>query len=684
LGASVAIVTTASIWVWTLSQKPIYEGQFQLLVEPVTSQNRLDKLTQITQEKPGLEAGLDYDTQIQVLRSPQILQPIVQSLKSRHSTTYEALLRNFTIVRLQDTKILEIRYRDDNAATVKLVLDQLSQSYLNYSLQERQSSLRQGIQFVENQLSTLQTRVNKLQEQLQNFRQRYSFIDPELQAEQLAAQSKTIADQKLETRKQLAETEAIFTNLQGNGAAPALRDAVVYQRLLGQLRDVETKIATESARFSGTNPAIANLQDQRQNLVPLLRQEARQVLGTKLAEVATQLEVLQVRSQAIAQAEARMNQQMNQLPAISRQYADLQRELKVASESLNRFLATRETLQVDSAQKEIPWQLIAAPQQPGMPISPNIPRNGALGLVTGILLGIAVILLAERLDNTFHSLEMLKEQLKLPVLGVIPFDPSLKPKGKPSGWSQLIQTIAPKRPTQTQTYAHAAFVEAFRSLHANIRMLSSDQPIRSLVISSALPSDGKSTIAVQLAIAAAAMGQRVLLVDADLRQPRIADLLNLPNLHGLSTLINTKIDFNTIVHIAANYQPDSIRLPESLFVLTSGQNPPDSIKLLSSQKMQLWMEKFCANYDLVIYDTPPLLGLADSSLLAPYTDGVLLAVGMGRTDRTAVFQAIEALRNARISILGLVANGSKHYTSSVYGYYHRYYTQATQAAAIES
>ncbi|NJP12261.1 MAG: polysaccharide biosynthesis tyrosine autokinase [Leptolyngbyaceae cyanobacterium RU_5_1] len=671
LGAGVAIATATSVWLWTTTRPPVYEGRFQLLVEPVTADNRLDKLAQLAQDSPPAETGLDYSTQIQVLRSPQLMTPILEILQASYpSLNYDSLLSQMMVTRLQETKILEVRYQSSDPDQVQFVLDQLSQGYLRYSLQERQTSLRQGVHFVDDQLNTLQQRVDKLQQQLQNFRQYYKFIDPELQAQKLAEQTKAIADQKLETQKQLAETETVYNNLLGNGAAPALRDSTLYQRLLGQLRDVETKIATESARFSGQNPTIAALQDQQQNLIPLLQQEARRVLGTKLSEVANQIEVLQVRSTAIANTERRLNQQLNQLPAISRQYTDLQRELKVASESLNRFLATRETLQVEAAQKDVPWQLISAPQKPTVPTSPNVQRNLILAAIAGLLLGVAAALMAERLDNTFHSTEELKEQLKLPLLGVIPFDPSLGVNQVVEPQKRLPAPSWLKGKKESQPYVKSAFSESFRSLYTNIRMLSSDKPIQSLVVSSALPGDGKSTVAVHLAIAAAVMGQRVLLVDADLRRPRVDSQLNLPNLRGLSNLLTTTADFNQIIQSAGGTQPDGSLLDNNLFVLTSGQSPPDSTKLLSSQKMRLWMEKFQANFDLVIYDSPPLVGLADSTLLAPHTDGVLLVVGMGRTERAAILQATESLRLAHnISTLGVVANGSKTRLTSSYHYY---------------
>jgi capsular exopolysaccharide synthesis family protein len=474
-----------------------------------------------------------------------------------------------------------------------------------------------------------------------------------------------------------------------------LSEAPRYQQLLNQLQEVEAKIAKESARFTEDSPTIQALRDQQRNIMPLLQQESQKVLGTtleasgvkqdspstirlemtkQLVDATNQIQVLQVRQNAIAQAERSLNQQVKQLPVIARQYTDFQRELNVATESLNRFLAVRENLEIEAAQKALPWQIILKPKKPEVAVSPNTERNILLGAITGLLLGTATAFLVERLDNVFHSPDELKDQSKLPLLGIIPYHKQLK---------QItpVATLAERMPSQEsptnkknrytpQWYKASPFLEAFRSLHTNIRFLGSDTPIHSIVISSGTPGDGKSTVAVHLAQAAAAMGQRVLLVDADLRRPQVHHILGLNNQDGLSNVIATGLTAKQAIQ----------RLPmwDHLYVLTAGQQPPDPTRLLSSKKMQYLMEQFNAVFDLVIYDTPPVLGLADGKILAPQTDGVIVVVGLGRTDRSILMQALDSLKLASTSILGVVANGVKGYTTSSYYHYQQYYTSESE------
>ena len=739
---SVAIAISAVVWGWTLTRQARYEGQFRLLVEPVTtddSKNKLEGLTQITGSATNLqEDGLDYDSQIEVLRSPKLMIPIIKQLSTRYpEINYNSLLKNLRIKRFLETKVLEVSYEDPDPEKIQFVLQQLSKEFLKYSLQERQTNLRQGTRFVSSQQPQLQSRVNSLQRDMQKFRQQYDFIDPGVRAEQLIGQVSTIKLQRLNIQQQLAEARALYatlkspsgiklaksgalyanplhssgstaaettsnvtspsasdrelaettsnatspdraevkraevsgsnaTSLERPGTKEALNETSVYERLVAQLRDVESQIAADLTRFQEDSPSIQALKQKRENLLPVLRQEAKRGLENKLVEVGSQISSLEVQEAKIAQAENRLNQQIKQLPTLARKYTDLQRELKVATDSLNRFLEKRESLQIEIAQKEVPWQMIASPQVPEVPISPNVPRNLMLGAIAGIVAGMGAALLREQLDKVFHSPEELKEVTKLPLLGVIPLQKHLK-QLTPAA-DVTIETRADGSRALTpntrnaQGYSYFPFVEAFRSLHTNISFLGSDTPMHSLVISSALHAEGKSTVSLNLAQAAAAMGQRVLLVDADLRLPQIHTLLRLPNEQGLSNVISS----NLSVSEAIQRSPDW----DNLFVLTSGQIPPDPTKLLSSKKMQNIMEQLRQEFDLVIYDTPPILGLADSNLLATHTAGIVLVVRIGKTDRSVLLQTLDQLKISRAAILGLVINGVENYNQSAYSYYY--------------
>jgi len=672
LGVSCLVMT--GVVTLTLNQEPQYEAKFQILAEPVNSEeNKVPTLLEGSLTK----AGLDYETQIQVLKSPELMTKIVEELQSSYKDIdYNYLIESLRIIRLGETKIIEVAYKDNDKVKIKFVLDKLAQAYLKYSLEHRQTNLRQGINFVETQLPPIQERVNKIQQALQSFREKNDFLQPETQSDQIANQLKILSEKRVVANQELAKAYSYFNSLQTQqGALAALNDAPVYQQLIIQLRQLETQIADESTRFRENSIPIQNLQEKRQKLLPLLNQEAQRVLYIKRAQAASELQNLQQQSQALSGAEQQLNQKIEQSPYINRKYTELTTELQVATDSLSRFLATREKLQIEAAQTQIPWQLIQAPVQPEIPISPSIPRNLILGFVASTLLGIGSGLLLEKLDNRYHSIEAFRENIRLPLLANIPFEKHLPYTQKqlaseenfveetvnllPQNNSDFVK-IVPHRQTAIQQYVESSrFSEAFRVLHTNIQLLSSDEAINSLVISSAMSGDGKSTVAFHLAQTACAMGRRVLLVDADMRRPQIHDLANLNNRWGLSNLISGNIPRETAIQEISSFG--------GLSVITAGPIPPDPIKLLSSQKMKQIMEDLHSTFDLVIYDTPPLVGLADANLLAPYTNGIVVVARIHQTDRSAMMQAIEHLEMARTNVLGMVINGDK--ATKPYAYY---------------
>ena len=704
IGATIVLAAiSGSVIVWkSKSVAPTYEGSFRLLVEPVTAQARLAQQFLMSQTEAGADIQkikidetslLDYETQIRVLRSPKLITPILEKIQTQYpATSYNSLTSNLTIKRvtfeqdgkLQGTKILQVNYLDSDSAKIRFVLKHVAESYLKYSLDERQSSLRQGIDFLDQQLPTLSTQVNTLQGQLQTLREQYNVINPETAGDLLSEHAMLIQRERLDTEATLAETKVLYKTLQGllnqdNPTSVLNQNANAYEKLLGEIQNLETKIAIDSSLFREDSPPMKIRREQQENLENISRQQAEGVLE----ELEGKIEGLEERYQTITKTENQVNQKIRNLPEAARQYHDLQQKLEVATDTLKEFLRKREALKLDAAQQEVPWQLIEGPKIPQNEAGTLTPaesqqtkRQLAIAVLLSFLLGIGIGFMIEVLHTVFHTPEEIKGRTRLPILGVVPFTKKLKKLPKKSNQLAIVSQISGLKSdkkfrlwpsngdwvNRTNTFS---FMEAFRSLYTNIRLLSSKKPIYSLAISSAGTSDGKTTTAMYLAQTAAAIGQRVLLVDADLRCPQLHSRLNLPNMYGLSDIIATDINFDDAIQESG--------LNENCFVLTAGQSLSDPIKLLSSEKMQKLMDQLPNHFDLVIYDTPPLLGLGDSNLIAAHADGTLLVVGLGKTDRSLLMKALDGLTIAGASILGIVANGIEGYQNHSDATYSRKY-----------
>lgn len=460
-----------------------------------------------------------------------------------------------------------------------------------------------------------------------------------------------------------------------NGSLTALNNSASYQALVGQLRQVEAQIAAELTRFQPQSLTIRVLEERRQNLLPLLRQEAARTLDTNVAESVIQIQALELQKQALLEAQAKVDLRTQQLPILSRNYVDLQRELQVASDSLNRFQTTRETLQINAAQTEIPWQLIQAPGQPQLAGNTNFNRSLLLALLASTALGVGAAMGLEKLDSTFHTVDDLKSQTRLPVLGALPlYQPIQSSSTNPmQRWMRRFSRQFKRKKSRRRRLAggsglvlnrvptSSGFMEALRVLYTNLRLLGTSTPLSSIVVTSALPEDGKSTVAFHLAQTARAMGKKVLLVETDLRRPQLHQSLNRPEQRGLSDVLTEQATLKEVIvqpHPEANF-----------FTLTAGTIPADPAQLLGSIKMQRLMAQFDQFFDLVIYDTPPLLGLADASLLARQTSGILMVVRLNKTDKVAFSRALDSLKMSQIPVLGIVANGLAYQEFDFYGTY---------------
>ncbi len=294
---------------------------------------------------------------------------------------------------------------------------------------------------------------------------------------------------------------------------------------------------------------------------------------------------------------------------------------------------------------------------PIVPIRPRTMANTLIAGAVGLLLAIGAVLLIEAMDDTL-SPDDITRQLKLPVLGII-----------------TRHNVGEKPVTSTQPRSPVS--EAFRSLRTNIQFASVDRPIRTLLVTSPSPEDGKSTVAANLAVILAQSGREVALVDADLRRPRVHKVFGLSNRQGISGLfVQPKLVINGTMQ--------STQVP-GLSAITSGELPPNPAELLGSEKMFEILQNLLEEKDVLVIDTPPVMAVTDAAVLAPRVDGVIMVVKPGTTKFMACRQAVDQLEQVGARILGLVLNnveikrsGYKYaYYRGYYATYHRYYGNET-------
>lgn len=664
------------------TEPPVYNGTFEILTKPVTGESKA-----VANIQQGLDAQsgtngvappeVEIVTTIKVLQSPRLLNPIVKELQNKSPQKYARLtskeLASGLTISSKQPNVLAIEYVSDNEQQVKDVLQALSNTYLQYSLAERQEDINEAIKFVQERITKggLQTRVDDWQDKLRKLRQQYNLVEPTQKGQEVSTLIGNLTQQRMETRVQHEQMMAKYADLQRELAQQPteragnsiLSENPRYQKLLDQIQEADIVIKKESARFTDANPALKTLNDKKSLLLPMLAAEESRVQRDFLSRI----NELAARDRSLEKKIAENESDLRTLATVNRDYDKIQQQLKISTENLSQFIAKQQALEIEKAQKLQPWKLLdpeLTEVNKPTALSKSSKQNLALGAMLGLLLGTGAAMVVDKLSNVLYTSKDIKDATFLPLLGSVPLRKELATLGLQDSTSGEIQK--PDR---------ALFFEVFRSLYTNILLLGSDTPIRSLVISSATQDDGKSTVAVYLALAAAAMGHRVLLVDANLRCPTLHKRVGLMNIQGLTDVISSDLDWSNVIERSP--------IENNLYVLSAGPIPPDSIRLLASHKMQDLMNDLQSSFDLVIYDTPPLVGFADANLLAANTNGMVLVAGLGKLKRTVFHQALEELQVAGTPILGVVANKSKDVAPTSYSHYEEYYRKSMSAERIE-
>lgn len=668
---------------------PIYEGSFTLMVkDPISSESKATGLETMaalaTISQTALNrTSVDFPTLVELLKSPFLLKTVAE----RYGLDPAALGESITIKLGGDRKreaegVIRVYLKGSDLQRERKLIDDLAQAYLDASLRQRQERLEEGIRFLDQQAPIMQRQSDEIQEQLAEFRRANRVMEPLVEAGALKEQSLSRANaiaslesdrnRLLQARNAIAEGTLTARSFQeqigagssaggGSSSGVGLEVTGIRQSQLEELAKLDEELADARSRYTPDSIVVQSLEARRAELAPNLRRDQLQAVDAALALNATRLS-------AARRENDQITTQLTSQPALIRQYQNLEQRLKLAQENYASFVQARELFKLEAAQRTVPWKLIAPPRMGAIPAEPSIPLNLAKGLLVAVAAGTAAALLRDRLDPVFHGTEEVRDALQQPVLGHVPFVKLFQGVREDqrfilSELDRLNQNT--DKLEDRQKLEHFFYREAFRNLHTSLRFLNSDQPLRSIVITSSVPSEGKSLVNVLLAKTLAEMGKRVLLVDADLRKPQVHIRLGLNNLLGFSNLLTeSDLPIEEALQPMPNYP--------TWKVLTAGRIPPDPTRLLSSDRIEHLVRQLeqSGDFDLIIYDTPPVLGLADAALMAQHCDGLAMLVSVGRVPRNLPGEAIRRVQSGGANVLGVVTNAIKpeHNNSSTYAY----------------
>ena len=668
----------------TYSTKPVYESEGKLVFTKKDAASSLTSISQQMGELGGLtNLSNPVDTESEIIRSYPIVNKTITELKLTDNQGKQLslgiFLKNLKLKTIRGTDVMQLSYRSTNPQEAANVVNSIMKYYLESNVRTNRTEARSAREFLSNQLPKIEKRVTKAEMNLRQFKENNRVVALEVEAktglESLGRLTEAITQSQGELAAVLTRSKALQNEMklstQQAVDLSSLSQSPGVQDVLTQYQKKQSELALARSLYTSDNPKVVDLVMQEASLKKLLKERVAQTVDSSESLPKQNLhmgELKQSLTQDLVKSEverlALTNQigelrrvfivnrrRLDSLPRLEQQQLQLQRQLSVAQVTYQELLKQFQLIQVLESQNVGNSRVISEALVPERPVSPKILLNLALGGFLGVLLGAGTALLLESMNQSLKNIEEANRLLGFPLLGTIPLYNEKNPKNPQEGRQELPVLNNPYSPVST----------SFEMLQTNLGFTLSDKELRVILLTSSIPSEGKSFVAANLALAAAAQpGRRVLLLDADMRRPRQQSIWEIHNLLGLSNILAGQTQLKNAVQ----------EVSPQVHILPAGKIPPNPVTLLDSQRMADLIQEARDEYDFVIIDTPPLTAVTDPMIVGKYVDGLLLVVRPGIVEYSAVKSAKLLLEQARVLTLGMVVNGISE--ENGYGGYYKY------------
>lgn len=620
-------------------------------------------------------------TQVKLIQSDSVLRPVAvrYNLLEREAmvdrsdvhrwAAYQAapvVLKKLKITRPPNTYLMLVTYRSTDPKLAADVANAVAQSYIahTYNLRFRASASLSS--FMEKQLEELKAKMERSMGALAQFEKELNVINPEEKTSILSARLLQLNTEFTNAQSDRVRKQASYQSLSTGSMEAALASAQgeSLRKLTEHLNETQERFAQVKLQFGANHPEHKKAAGQLiavQSAIEATRATIIERGNVEFAEASRREQML---SKAVAETKA----EFDKLNARSFEYQQLKRDAEGDKRLYDELVRRIREAGINATFQNSSIRLADTARPPAKPVFPNIGLNIALAAVISVLLTIGAAILSDALDNTVRDPEEVARTLNTTVIGTLPVVRDWRKATPGTAGTALITA----RLGAGDDHAASSFGEAVRTLRNSILLSDFDRRMRTLLITSASPAEGKSTTAVHLALAHAEQGKKTLLIDGDLRRPSVHRKLGITSTTGLSDVLLGETEWNDAV-IRAVAAPD-------LDIMPAGRASRRASDLVGSEMVQL-LDKVAREYDLVIIDAPPLLGFAEPLQMATSADAVLIVARAGETNRKAIASVVTALHRLRVNVLGLVLNEVRRDHSDSYYYYgaqyYRYYAAAT-------
>lgn len=655
--------------------KPSYEAEGKLLfkVPPF-------KIIGATLNGPDSEGDLKslvssqnpITTEIEVMSSPRVLKKTIQELhlinKQGLPLKPDELKRSLTFKIIGGTDVLRVAYTSRDPKEASAVVNKLMSLYIENDINTSRYEAESTHRLITKQLYQPQASVHRAELALRRFKEGNQIANLSEEAKLAVGLISSLDAQIVNVRSELAQIQAqnnalrnkIALNEQQAIAVSNLSQSPAVQGVVKQLQDIERQLATESSKFQNDNPIIIDLEQKKANLQSLLQKHVEQITGNQrtIPEGLLQIgelkqtfikDFLESEDQRLSLAQklaslynsrSAYERRLKKIPQLEQTQRQLEQNLEVADASYQNLLKKTQELQVAENKNTSNARIISQALVPEKPSSGKEIIVLVIGLLFGALLSVSTVLVLETSDKSLKTLQDIREIFGYKLLGIVP----LSTKNIHSRYRNVkykIPEIAVRDTPQSLTS------DVYRMMQANVKFISSEKMLKTIVVTSANSKEGKSTVAANFAAALAQKGHQVLLIDADMRSPFQHHIWQLANIRGLSELLFEQSKSNSTV----------CKVMNNLDILTAGAKALNPLSFLDSNMASI-IDYYSLQYDFVIIDAPSLGLNADAITLSQMCDGVLLVARPGVTDASNAKASQEMLERASHNVLGLVINAA--------------------------
>ncbi len=570
-----------------------------------------------------------------------------------------------------NTRIIEVHYRSADPQMAANVVNTLMQTYVENNFKARFESTMQASDWLTKQLVDLQMKVETSQEKLVRYQKEHEILGTDEKQNIITAKLDELNKQLTSAESERMDKEALYRLVESGdpdaiaSSAGGLEDAGSAQsasQLLESLRskqaDIKIQAADLSTQFGPSYPKLTQLNNQLKEIDAQMQGEMKKIASKIRGQYTTALR----RENMLHDALERQKQEANKLNESAITYTLLKRDVDTNRQLYEGLLQKLKEAGVSAGLKSNNFRIVDSARTPTGPIEPNIPRNLLFAMVLGLASGIGMAFLLEGIDNTVRTTEQAQMISGLASLGMIPLG-SKSARDGPNSKRLVIATSKEAVELVTQVRPQSQMAESYRALRTSLLLSNLGAPPRVVMVTSALPQEGKTTTSINSAVVLAQKGVRVLLIDADLRRPSIHKTLGMGPHSGLSNVLTGSATLEDAITRSA--------ILPNLFVLTAGTPPPNPAELLASTNMRDVLAQLREQYDHIVIDTPPSLSVTDAVVLSPRADAVVLVIRSGQTTKQALRRSRDILTQVNAKVVGVLLN-AVDLSSPDYYYYYEY------------